>query len=179
MQSWSSWAQEDCHGSWSLILSGVSSVRYAPVLLLWHPGTGRSSISPDGENLLLTLASSLQHAARKRLGSLLPLGATLIEFETQSMLQSNCIVNQCFSEPRQRSGPSSRCAGRDVQCCNLLLVRLHCSEHPLGRFQGVLRTFILMQTHWPEAQMLNCGCKIHSSSNLTLDILALASIPLL
>lgn len=28
----------------------------------------------------------------------------LIEFQTQSMLQGNCIVNQCLSEPRQWSG---------------------------------------------------------------------------
>lgn len=30
--------------------------------------------------------------------------ADLIEFQTQSMLQGNCIVNQCLSEPRQWSG---------------------------------------------------------------------------
>lgn len=30
--------------------------------------------------------------------------AVEIEFQTQSMLQGNCIVNQCLSEPRQWSG---------------------------------------------------------------------------
>lgn len=30
--------------------------------------------------------------------------AALIEFQTQSMLQGNCIVNQCLSKPRQWSG---------------------------------------------------------------------------
>lgn len=30
--------------------------------------------------------------------------AALIEFQTQSMLQGNCIVNQCLSDPRQWSG---------------------------------------------------------------------------
>lgn len=60
MQSWSGWAQEDRHGNWALIPSGVSSVRFAPVLLFWHPGTGKSSISTDGGNLLLTFGSSPQ-----------------------------------------------------------------------------------------------------------------------
>lgn len=76
--------------------------------------------------------SGLRAAARTRLGSFPPSGTTLIEFETQSMLQSNCIVNQCLSEPRQWSGPSSRCAASDLQWCNLLSVHLHCSDHPLG-----------------------------------------------
>lgn len=77
-----------------------------------------------------------------------PSGATLIEFKSQSMLQSNCIVNQCLSEPRQWSGPSSRCAARDVQRCNLLSERLHWSDPPR---ETDLRTLALMQTHYPEA----------------------------
>lgn len=88
---------------------------------------------PSGGNLL-TLGSTPQRALplALRLSRLLSaLRHNLIEFETQSMLQGNCIVNQCLSEPRGWSGPSSRCAARDVQWCNLFSERLHCSDHPL------------------------------------------------
>lgn len=162
MQSWSSWAQENRHGNSALVPSRVSSVRYVPASCFDIPGLEKAPLARTEGIFSSLLAPRRSVHVRLRcswLVSLPPSGATLIEFETQSMLQSNCIVNQCLSKLRRWSGPSSRCAESGVQWSKLLLVCLHCSDYPLGKSLGVLRTFILIQTHWPEAQMLNCGCK--------------------
>lgn len=151
-----------CHQSGMSLLSSCFNWKK-----LHQPGRRESS----PHSWLLAAACTCACAA-----ALPPSGATLIEFETQSMLQSNCIVNQCLSKPRQRSGPSSRCAARDVQWCNLLLVRLHCSDHPLGRSRGVLTTFILMQTWGTNVRLWLQNTHLKNTRYFSFDFITLDAL---
>lgn len=79
---WISWSTllQTAHGSGPVLLVASCSSRHQEMHVLAH-----------AVNTALSCPQA-QHSA------------ALIEFQTQSMLQGNCIVNQCLSEPRQWSG---------------------------------------------------------------------------